>query len=162
MDGEDWQSVAEHARLMSAVAVPLSSASITASCESGLSYFDAFVCARGTIVVDNMADLVTVFAPKPNNEGQITRVAIGRLTDERVHSWLDIEDEFATNDSCTLEKTAASYFPNVLLLAASPSPKGLIFIIETGKGKRATLTGKTTRSFYENLVQMEWALQCRA
>ena len=146
-DGEDWLGVAEHARLMPAVGVPLSSASIKASCKRGLSYFDAFVCANGTIVVDNAADLVTVFAPKPNNEGRITRVMIGRLTDEKVHSWLDIDDEFATNDSCTLEKTAASYFPHILFLAVSPSPKGIKFIIETGNGKRATLTGKQLGAF---------------
>jgi hypothetical protein len=131
-DGEDWPIAAEHARH---VAVPFSNASIVANYRRGLSSFDTFVCAHGTIVVDRKADVVTVYAPKPNGGGRIARETIGKLADEKVKSWLDIDDEFATNDSCTLERAAASYFPHVLFLAASPSPTGLKFIVKTGKGK---------------------------
>ena len=116
------------------IAIPMSNASIAVCLAMGLNHFNAFVCAKGTVVVDD--DLVTVFSPKPNDGGQITRETIGKFTDEKVHSWLHIDDEFATDDSCTLEKVAASYFPHVLFLASSPSPKGFKFITETGNEQR--------------------------
>jgi len=87
----------------------------------GISFFNTFVCANSTIVVNRKAELVTVYGPKPNNGGHITQETICKLADQKIHLWLDIDDEFATNDPCTLEKTAASYFPHILFLAPSPS-----------------------------------------
>lgn len=134
------------------VAILMSNASIAACLVMGLNHFNAFVCAKGTIIVDD-----DVFTPKPNNGGQITQETIGKFTDEKVHSWLHIDDEFATNDSCTLKKVAASYFPHILFLASSPSPKGLKLIAEMGKGKQAMLTQQQLQAFME--IWSRWSIE---
>lgn len=129
------------------IAVPLSNASVAAGCATGLGLFDAFVCAQGTIIVDKTADLLTVYFPKRNDGNPTTPQTVER-TEDNVYL-LDIDNQFSTGDPCALEKTAAAYFGHVLFLAASPSPRGLKFLVHTRKGTCATLTSQQLSNFMD-------------
>ena len=128
---------------MPAAIVPVSSTSIAKSGEMGLA--DTFICAGGAIVINQESDLVTMYARK-KKWGQIARVEIGRLGDEKVKLRWDIGDEFTTGD-CAMEKTARLHFGHILFVMTLCSRKGLRFVVKTGKWGWATLTPKQLKDF---------------
>jgi hypothetical protein len=112
-----------------------------------LSLTDAFICAQGTIIVDIVADLITIYQTGENKGGANT-LRIEKFTEDYAQL-LNFADEFATGDPCALEKSAATYFPHILFLSSFPSPKGLSFLIHTWKGKCATLTPRQLNDFMD-------------